>query len=132
MKMVRLACRVLLALALTAFGLDKFLHFMPQPEPPPEGGAFLGALVETGYIFPTIGVVFLVSAACLLLGRVALALLLLAPILVNILLYHYRYDMPGIVAGAVIAGLMLVLFALHASDFAPLFAGTRETNKPRA
>ena len=41
MKNARTVIRFLLALALAVFGADKFLHFMPQPDAPPEGGAFL-------------------------------------------------------------------------------------------
>jgi len=70
------ATRYLLAVALAVFGADKFFHFMPKPDPPEAGGKFLSALVETGYIFPTIGVVFLVAALLLMVRRVVLALLL--------------------------------------------------------
>ena len=120
MKFLPIGCRFLLAIALTAFGLDKFLHFMPQPEPPPEGAEFLGALFGAGYIFPTIGVVFLVTALCLVSGRVILGLMLLSPIVVNILLYHVTYDMAGIGPGAVIAALGLVLFWFYRADLAEL------------
>ncbi|MFT7518152.1 MAG: putative oxidoreductase, partial [Kiritimatiellia bacterium] len=55
MKNARTAIRFLLALVLAVFGADKFLHFMPRPDAPAEGGAFLGALHDAGYVFPTIG-----------------------------------------------------------------------------
>ena len=41
MKNARTVIRFLLAIALAVFGADKFLHFMPRPDAPPEGGAFL-------------------------------------------------------------------------------------------
>ncbi len=124
MHKLRLVCRVLLALALTVFGADKFLHFLEMPEPPPEGGAFLVALTEAGYVFPTIGLVFLVSALCLITGRVALGLLLLAPVLVNILEYHLRFDPAGIGGGAVLTALWVVLAVTHVGDFGPLLRPT--------
>ena len=59
MNKTRTVIRFLLALVLAVFGADKFLHFMPQPDAPPEGGAFLGSLVDAGYVFPVIGLVLL-------------------------------------------------------------------------
>ena len=125
MKKVALVCRYLLALALTVFGLDKFLHFMPMPDAPVEGQGFLGALADAGYVFPGVGLVFLFTAACLLTGRIVLGLLVLAPVTLNIVLYHIRYDLPGIAAGAVIALLQVVLFYCHWRDLLPLLKGYR-------
>jgi putative oxidoreductase len=79
MKNARTVIRFLLALALAVFGVDKFLHFMPPPEAPPEGGAFLGALADAGYVFPAIGLAFLATSVCLLAARVARGLILLRP-----------------------------------------------------
>lgn len=110
MKKFLTAIRLVLAIALAVFGADKFLHFMPQPEAPAQGQAFLAALVDTGYIFPIIGGTFLVCALLLVMGHVSLAMVLLTPITLNILLYHVRYDLPGIGPGAVIAGMQLLLF----------------------
>ena len=113
--------RILLAIMLAVFGADKFFHYLPMPDPPEAGGAFLGALTETGYIFPTIGVVFLLSALLLMTRRVVLALLLVAPIAVNILLYHVEYDMAGIGAGALLSVLLVMLAFLHGRDVGKLF-----------
>ena len=104
---IELALRFVLIAMLAAFGANKFLHFMPMPEPPEEGGQFLGALMSAGYVFPTIGIVFLLAAACLLIKRVALALVLVAPIAVNIIGYHLAFDPAGIGAGAVLTFLLL-------------------------
>ena len=112
--------RIVLALMLAVFGANKFFHYLPQPEPPPDGGAFLGALMNAGYVFPVIGAVFLVSALLLLVGRVVLPVLLLAPIVVNILGYHMQFDPSGSVAGGVLAALLILLVLLHPGDFAKL------------
>jgi hypothetical protein len=81
--------RILLGLVFFVFGLNGFLGFMPQPPQPPEAGAFLGALGATGYMFPLIKGTEVLAGA-LLLGNafVPLALLLLAPIVVNIAAFH--------------------------------------------
>ncbi len=122
---IDLIARILLALMVGVFGANKFLQFMPQPDPPEAGGKFLGALMDAGYVFPAIGIVFIVSALLLLANRVVLALVLLAPIAVNILGYHIQYDLAGAAAGGVLAGLLIVLAVLRAKDVAQLFAGPR-------
>ncbi len=81
--------RVFLGLVFTVFGLNGFLGFLPAPEMPGAAGEYIGALVATGYMFPLIKGTE-VAAGLLLLGNrfVPLALTLLAPITVNILLFH--------------------------------------------
>ena len=128
MKNARTVIRFLLALTLAVFGADKFLHFMPQPDAPPEGGAFLGALADAGYVFPAIGLAFLATAACLLAGRVALGVIILTPITLNILLYHFRYDMAGIGAGAVITAMQLALVWMYRRDFTTLSRATAKAS----
>jgi len=118
---IELVLRLLLIAMLVAFGANKFLGFMPMPEPPEAGGKFLGALMGAGYVFPTIGVVFLVSALLLLMRRVALGVLLVAPIAVNILGYHLQYDPEGIGAGAALAFLLLALAVLNGKAIGELF-----------
>ena len=113
MNKAETAIRHLLAAALTVFGANKFLHFMPQPDPPPDGGAFLGALAEAGYIFPTVGITFLLAALCLFTKRTAFGLVILFPIVVSIILYHLRYDVPGIGGGAVLLVLQGILIWMH-------------------
>lgn len=121
MDKLQLVFRLLLGLALLVFGVDKFLHFMPQPAPPPEAARFLGALVDAGYVFPIIGVVFVVSGLLLLTGKgVGLALVLVAPIFVNIIMYHVCYDMAGIGAGAGLTAMALLLAFFHRTKFREL------------
>ncbi len=119
------AIRYLLALALLLFGADKFLHFLPKPEAPPAGAAFLQALADSSYLLPTVGIIYLLSALCFLSRRVVLGVVLLAPVLVNILGYHWKYDLPGIGGGAVLTALTLLVFLLNAGRFSVLFCSGR-------
>src|ERR1041384_1295457 len=83
--------RFLLGLVFFVSGLDGFLHFLPQPSEPPSEAAmsFAVALMKSGYMFPLIKGVELVVGALLLANRlVPLALVLLAPVLVNIVAFH--------------------------------------------
>ena len=118
---IELALRFILIAMLAAFGANKFLHFMPMPEPPEEGGQFLGALMGAGYVFPAIGIVFLVAAVCLLTRRVALGLVLVAPVAVNIIGYHLAFDPAGIGAGAVLTFLLLGVAFMNCDDVCALF-----------
>jgi len=83
------AARILLGLIFFVFGLNGFLQFMPQPPLPEPAGAFMGALAASGYMFPLIKGTEVVAGLLLLGGRfVPLALVLLAPVIVNIALFH--------------------------------------------
>ncbi len=81
--------RYFLGVVFFIFGLNGFLQFMPMPPMPEEAGAFLGALAGAGYMFPLIKGTEVLAGVLLLSNRfVPLALALLAPITVNILLFH--------------------------------------------
>jgi uncharacterized membrane protein YphA (DoxX/SURF4 family) len=100
--------RVLFGLVFTVFGLNGFFNFLPMP-PMADGPAtsFLGALATTGYVFPVIKAVEVAAGLMLLSGRlVPLALVLLAPIVINIALFHFVLT-PGQV------GMAVALLALH-------------------
>lgn len=84
-----LAARILLGLIFFVFGLNGFLQFLPTPAMPEPAGAFMGALAATGYMLPLIKGTEVLAGLLLLRGRfVPLALVLLAPIIVNIAFFH--------------------------------------------
>lgn len=84
-----LVARLLLGLIFTVFGLNGFLQFLPMPPPPPAAGALFGAFMATGYMMPMIKGFEVVAGLMLLSNRfVPLALLFLAPIVVNIFMFH--------------------------------------------
>jgi putative oxidoreductase len=57
--------------------------------------AFITALVDTGYLWPILGVTELLCGLAILAGRfVALALVVLVPITLNILLFHLTNPSP--------------------------------------
>lgn len=121
LNIATLAARLLLGLIFFVFGLNGFLHFLPMPQPSPEAGAFLGALAATGYMFPLIKGIEVISGALLLANRaVPLALVLLAPIAINIAAYHLVLE-PGFGMVALIGALMLFLAYVHREQFVSLF-----------
>ena len=115
--------RIALGLIFFVFGLNGFLHFLPQPPAPPRAMAFAGALFASGYFFPLLKSVEVVAGALLLAGAlVPFALTLLAPIIVNIVAFHLflapgNYAVIGIVLAAEI-----YLAVVNRAAFAPLFA----------
>lgn len=117
---VPLVARTLLGLAFTVFGANFFLHFLPQPPPPADGGAFLGALVA-GKILNIIKVVEIAAGLALLGNRfVPLALTLLAPVEIGILAYHGVFDPAGLPVIAVLVALTLYLAWAYRAAFAPM------------
>jgi uncharacterized membrane protein YphA (DoxX/SURF4 family) len=91
--------RVLTGLLFATTGLNGFLMFMPAPDPStmaPAGVAFSGALYATGYMLQLASGVQLLSGILLLAGRfVPLALAMLAPMVVNIFLFHVFLEPSG-------------------------------------
>jgi putative oxidoreductase len=120
MKITIVIARFLLGLIFLVFGLNGFLHFIPSPPPSGIAGQFAGALFVSNYLV----VVFLlqiVSAILLLLNRyVPLALTLLAPIIVNILLFHILMAPSGLPLAIVVTVLWIVVFLSVRSAFAGL------------
>jgi hypothetical protein len=66
--------------------------------------------------------IMLVGGLLLLVGRfVPLGLVLLGPILVNILIFHLVFRVPGILTGAVCTVLEIFLIWVYRSSFSGLF-----------
>jgi len=107
---ITIATRLLLGLIFFVFGLNGFFRFLPMPEMSAEAGNFMGALGATGYFFPFLKVCEVVAGALLLLGAfVPFALVLLAPISVNIFLFHAFLAPSGLPLPIVIAACLIYL-----------------------
>lgn len=106
--------RIVFGLMFFVFGLNGFLQFIPQPPPAPEAGAFLGALFQTGYFFPVLkGIEVAVGAALLANVFVALALTVIAPIVVNIALFHLFLAPDPVGLGMAIALVIMNIFLAY-------------------
>ena len=123
MKIATLIARNLLGLLFLVFGLNGFLHFIPQP-PPPAGLAtqYLTVLFLSHYLVPVFALQ-VIGGVLLLANRfVPLALVLLGPVIVNILLYHALMA-PAAAPPAVVALILwAVVFYSVRSAFAGIFA----------
>ena len=115
------ASRILLGLIFVVFGLNGFLHFLPQPPISGPPAAFAGALFASGYFFPLLKGTEVAAGLLLLSGRyVPLALTVLAPVIVNILAFHTFMDPSGLPIALVVAALSLFLLWSYREHFAGL------------
>jgi putative oxidoreductase len=114
--------RVLLGLLFLVFGLNGFLHFLPSPQPTGLAGQFLGAMFVSHYL----SVVFAlqVAAGLLLLANrfIPAALTILAPLLLNIALFHALLSPVGYAPAIIAIALWSLLFASQRRAFLPLLA----------
>lgn len=114
MNKLALIARLLLGTIFVVFGSNGFFHFLPMPPMPEAAGAFVGALAGSGYFFPFLKGVEVVAGIALLSGYfVPLAVVVLAPVAINIFLFHAFLAPQGMVLPVIIAVLevYLLLFA---------------------
>lgn len=98
--------RMLLGVSLLIFGMNKFIAFIPIFDMAPAVANFMESLNSTGYVLYVVASLELLIGGLLLFKKwVPFALILLAPIVVNILLFHLFLD----VSGMLVAVLMLVI-----------------------
>jgi uncharacterized membrane protein YphA (DoxX/SURF4 family) len=136
MRIVTLILRMLFGLLFTATGLNGVLMslghagFMPPPaELPAAATAFSEALMDTGYMMMLISGTQLLAGVLLVIGLwVPLALTLLAPVVVNIVLFHYYLEPSGKLLAHIVLGVELFL----AFCYGPSFRGVLDPRaKPR-
>jgi putative oxidoreductase len=111
MKILTTISRFLLALIFLVFGLNGFLHFIPMPSPTGVAGQFMGAMFVTKYLV-FVFAIQLIGGVLLLINRfVPLGLTLLAPVIVNILLFHSLMALSGLGIALFVAILWGIVFA---------------------
>jgi hypothetical protein len=119
--------RILLGIVFVVFGLNGFLHFLPQPPMAGPPAAFAGALAATGYMFPLIKGTEVVMGALLLSNRfVPLALTILAPVVVNIVAFHLFLAPSGLALPALVVALEVFLAWSYRDAFRTVVASRAE------
>ena len=121
MKTASAIARYLAGAIFLVFGLNGFLHFIPFPPPDGVAAQFMGAMFVSHYLT----LIFLLQAITggfLLINRyVPLALAILAPVIVNILSFHFLMAPSGLPLAIFVAILWTVIFIGVRSAFAGLF-----------
>ncbi|RKH12526.1 DoxX family membrane protein [Corallococcus sp. CA053C] len=118
------AARLLMGLVFFVFGLNGFLNFIPAPSNQPEGAMAFGmAMMKTGYLFPLLKGTELLVGVLLLANRfVPLALALIAPVIVNIFMFHAFLAPAGIAIALILLALELSLAWSFRAAYRPMLA----------
>ncbi|HEX5285152.1 MAG TPA: DoxX family protein [Bryocella sp.] len=131
MRYVILGTRILEGLVFLIFGLNGLLHFFSMPLPTGDALTWFG-IMATHHWMNFVAVVQLVGALLLLVGRfVPLGLTLLAPVIVNILLYHALLWPHGYALAILVLILELFLLAVYWRSFAPVLHPNPEAKTPQ-
>lgn len=121
MKHVKTSLRIILGLIYFIFGLNGFLQFLPQPPMPEAAGAFAGAMFATGYFFPVLKAIEVLGGLTLLSGFFApLSLVILAPITLQIFLFHAFLAPQGMFIQVLMLGIHLALGWFYRSSYTEL------------
>jgi putative oxidoreductase len=121
MRIASLIARYLLGIIFLVFGANGFLNFIPMPPPTGLAGQYMGALFVSHFLV-VVFLLELIPAILLLAGRyVALALVLLGPVIVNIFLFHAFLAPSGLPLALVVVVLWLLVFASVRSAFDGIF-----------
>lgn len=111
MKHLLTVLRILLGLFLL-MPILSILNIVPEPAAEmytPEGWAFMSAMIQTGYLLPLVKLMNVVCGVLLLANRTALAAILLAPLTVNIVLFHIFLDATPLSPASLPAYFLLVM-----------------------
>ena len=129
MKKVILVARILLGLVFVVFGANLILHFLHMSMPTGDAGQLEEILTQSKWM-TFVGVVQLVGGILLLVGRyVPFALALLAPVIVNILLFHFLLlGGAGAAAGLVVTVLEVFLIWAYRGYFRTLLGSAHEVS----
>ena len=127
MKILATVAQYLLALIFIVFGLNGFLHFIPQPPPSSDmAQQYFTVMFTSHYLMFVFGLQLIAGALFLFRRTVPLALTIAGPLIVNILLFHALMDPGGIVPGLVVSALWFVVFwQFRAAFFGIFFAETQ-------
>ena len=127
MKIAILIARILLGLVFFASGVVSILNLGKMGGMPTDATTFLTLMVAHNYTKFT-ALLMVTGGLLLLVGRfVPIGLVLLGPILVNILLFHLLFGVPGILTGLVCTLLELFLIWVYWSSFRELFRAAPAT-----
>ena len=127
MSKVILVARLLLGFMFFFFGLNGILHFLPTPPMPDNDATRLATILMKSHWMTFVSLLQVIGGLLLLVGRyVPLGLVILGPIIVNILLYHFLLEPKGVVPGLIAALLEVFLIWVYRLSFRGLFDAAPE------
>ena len=121
MKIAILVARILLGLVFFAAGFVSLLKLGKMGGMPADATTFLTLMVAHNYT-TFVALLMVIGGLLVLVGRfVPIGLVLLGPILVNILLFHLFFHVPGIITGLICSVLEVFLIWVYRISFQGLF-----------
>jgi len=125
---VTIGARLLLGVVFLGFGVNGVLHLVPLPQGDGREALLIGGLAASGYFFPLLFWTYLLTGAALLTGRfVPLALIILAPIIVNVVCIHLFVSTTGLSFALMVAALEVYLAWIYRPAFRTLLGVRSET-----
>lgn len=114
--------RVLFGSAMLLFGSNLIFRFLPE-EMPLSADAFMGALRDTGYMVPLIGITKMCVGALIIVNRfTALMLVVQAPITINGVLFHAVLFPATLAPALALTAIQLYLAWVYRDAYRPLLA----------
>jgi len=118
MRLAVRTARSLLGLIFLVYGVNYFVPLLSLPATSPEGQELLDAFAASGFFLPLLRITQIVAGAALLASRfVPLALVVIAPIVVNIVLYDIFLDPAGLPMGILLLALQSFLGWAYCDDY---------------
>lgn len=121
--------RLILGMIFLVFGINGFVQFIPMPPPPTEGpvGAMIAGFAASGYFFPVLKMTEIACGFLLVTGYfVPLALVILAPVILQIFLFHIFLEPTGTVMAVFLVVAELTLAYFYRNAYSSLL--TRKTS----
>jgi len=123
MKIAAIICRIFLGLLFTfagGFGLYLVISATPMPQPPGLAGDFQHVFFASHWVL-FVQVIQLIGGILLLINRfVPLALLMLAGVIYNIIVYHITMQPAQLPFIALVVACWIVVALRHRTSFEPL------------
>lgn len=114
--------RVLLGLIFLITGLNKLFWFAPVPPMSASMTSFMNSLKATGYFMPFLGMVEITAGTLFLINRLLpFALLLAAPVILNILMVHVFLEPRVLPLALALFAFELYLAWTHRQAFRSIF-----------
>src|SRR6185503_14084320 len=121
LEVMTIGARIFLGFIFVFSGLNGFFRFLAIPPMHGKAETFIEGLIASGYVFPVLFATYLVAGGALLIGRfVPLALVLLAPAIVNIFAVHVLHAPAGLPMAMAVVALEVFLAWRYRAAYAPL------------
>jgi putative oxidoreductase len=123
MKIAIIIVRTLMGLLLLFASITFLFKLAPQPELTGNTKVFMDGMNASGYLLPLVKITEMLCGLAFLTGYfVPLASILIAPITVNIFLFHVFVDLAGLPVAIFLVLANAFLAYVHWEKFKPLFA----------